>query len=294
MNTKGRLLKRFPSIEELHNKTPWKPFEQPSSSTKSRKGWATKPMAKHTGRKITPRKRVVKLVNRQRIEKATRAKDYTVQKGQQTAQTAKEKTGQAKDVVAEKTSGITNKAVDMSKKGASYVGEKAVAAKDVALESGKATAGKVAGAVKDKALVAGWSAAEFASDKAAVLRRRWQMWHPGLRGTKDVLVDVGKKTKDMVVATGESAKDYAARKKTEKKRELEAKNSKVNGLVRNKKKVRSIKAVVVTGYSYIKEGYFEHSGGGGRREWWRCNAGDRGDVGGNRTEYEGLAVGGAR
>lgn len=124
-------------------------------------------------------------------EKAARAKDNTLEKGQQTGQQAKEslssaaqtaiekaaiakdytleKSVQAKDIIAEKTSRVTESAVDVTKRGAGNVGEKAVAAKDIALETGKTTVGyvgKVVGVVKDKAVVAGWSAVEFASDKA--------------------------------------------------------------------------------------------------------------------------------
>nr|GEX54756.1 hypothetical protein [Tanacetum cinerariifolium] len=159
-------------------------------------------------------------------EKAAKAKDYTL-----------EKSLQAKDVVAEKTTGIAGATVDVTKKSASYVGEKVAAAKDVAVETEKTTVGvvsKVAGVVKDKAVVTGWSAAEYASDKAVGVTETMANVTAGVAGyagdtvvkTKDVLVDVGKKTKDMVVSTEESVKDFAARKKAEKQRELEAKNSK--------------------------------------------------------------------
>ncbi|KAI3818822.1 hypothetical protein L1987_12643 [Smallanthus sonchifolius] len=179
-------------------------------------------------------------------EKATKAKDYTVEKGQE-----------AKDVVAEKTIGLTETVVDVSKKGAGYVGEKAVAAKDIAVDAGKTTVGyvgKVAEVVKDKAVVAGWSAAEFASDKAVGATETVANVSSTVAGfagdtvvaTKDV-VGVGKKTKDMVVATEESAKDYASRKKAEKQRELEAKNSRGEGEWAGKE----------------HEAGFEHEGGGG-------------------------------
>ncbi|KAI3732117.1 hypothetical protein L1987_63314 [Smallanthus sonchifolius] len=193
-------------------------------------------------------------------EKATKVKDYTVEKDQE-----------AKDVVAGKTSGLTETVVDVSKKGASYVGEKAVAAKEVAVETGKTTVGyvgKVAEVVKDKAVVAGWSAAEFASDKAVGATETVANVSSAVAGlagdtivaTKDV-VGVGKKTKDVVVATEESAKDYAARKKAEKQRELEAKNSKDEGEWAGKE--HEVGFEHQAGGGFVEEGDFEPQGAAG-------------------------------
>lgn len=68
--------------------------------------------------------------------------------------------GQTNEAVA----GLIDTAADVSERGASYVGETAVAGKDITLEAGK-TAGeyvsKAAGVLKDVATVAGWKAAEI-------------------------------------------------------------------------------------------------------------------------------------
>ncbi|GJU98309.1 hypothetical protein Tco_1327580 [Tanacetum coccineum] len=168
-------------------------------------------------------------------EKAAKAKDYTL-----------EKSVQAKDVVAEKTTGIAEGGV----------------------------------VVKDKAVVTGWSAAEYASDKAVGVTETVANVTAGVAGyagdtvvkTKDVLVDVGKKTKDMVVSTEASVKDYAARKKAEKQRELEAKNSKDEGEFweeETETKKGYDKWGGDQGYNQggmMQEGDFEYQQGGGKAE----------------------------
>nr|GFC28303.1 hypothetical protein [Tanacetum cinerariifolium] len=118
------------------------------------------------------------------------------------AETIGNVSSKAKDVVADTTRGLVNIAVGACQKGASYVGNTAIKGKDITLEAGKTTAeyagkaagttmglaktmvsegkdvaletgrttvdyaGNTAGVVRDVGLVAGWNAAEFASDAA--------------------------------------------------------------------------------------------------------------------------------
>ncbi|KAH0651170.1 hypothetical protein KY285_031284 [Solanum tuberosum] len=174
-------------------------------------------------------------------QSAQQAKDYTMEKTGDTKDYTMQKTGEAKDYVAQKTGEIQ----EQSKGAASYVGEKAAQVKDVTLETGKGAvgyAGKVAETVKDKAVVAGWGAAHFTAEKAADATKAIAGVTSTVAGyaggttvaAKDLVVDAGKKTvgfaedtlaaaKDYVVSAEESAAEYAARKKAEAERELEAK-----------------------------------------------------------------------
>lgn len=92
-------------------------------------------------------------------------------------------------------------------------------------------------------MLAGWAAAEYTADKIVGATEVVANVTSGVAGyaggkvaAKDVVAGAGQKTmgyageklaavKDTLVATEESAKDYAARKKAEKERELEAKKS---------------------------------------------------------------------
>nr|GEX64846.1 hypothetical protein [Tanacetum cinerariifolium] len=161
-------------------------------------------------------------------------------------------TGQVKDVVADKTMGVLDTAMDMGKRGANYVGEMAVGGKDITLEAGIRTAeyaGKAAGVLKDADLDVGWNITKFAGDTAVgkaetvgnvsreVGKARWnaieyvgdkamgatEMMGNMTRGaaglvgdtavaTKDVLSSVGTKTGEMIA----SAEERAARNLAEK------------------------------------------------------------------------------
>ncbi|KAH0744018.1 hypothetical protein KY290_032011 [Solanum tuberosum] len=175
------------------------------------------------------------------MQKTGEAKDFVAQKRGDTKDYTSQRTGEAKDYVAQKTGEIQ----EQSKGAASYVGEKAAQVKDVTLETGKGAvgyAGKVAETVKDKAVVAGWGAAHFTAEKAADATKAIAGVTSTVAGyaggttvaAKDLVVDAGKKTvgfaedtlaaaKDYVVSAEESAAEYAARKKAEAERELEAK-----------------------------------------------------------------------
>ncbi|TMW98712.1 hypothetical protein EJD97_003614 [Solanum chilense] len=216
-------------------------------------------------------------------ESAQRAKDYTMQKTGDTKDYTMQKTGEAKDYVAEKTGEIK----EQSKGAASYVGEKAAQVKDVTLETGKGAvgyAGKVAETVKDKTVVAGWGVAHFTAEKAADATKAIAGVTSTVAGyaggttvaAKDLVVDAGKKTvgfaedtlaaaKDFVVSAEESAAEYAARKKAEAERELEAKKLQEHTKEENRggskidEKERGFKSKEET-----EESYFEEHGGGGK------------------------------
>ncbi|XP_011100212.1 embryonic protein DC-8-like isoform X2 [Sesamum indicum] len=128
-----------------------------------------------------------------------------------------------------------------------YTAKKAVAAKEVAVESGKGVAeytGKVAAEVKDHAIVAGWGATHYTLEKAAEATKAVAGITSSVAGytgekvvvAKDKVAGAGKSlagyagekiaaAKDAVVATEESAAEYAARKKAAAEKELEAKRA---------------------------------------------------------------------
>ncbi|KAK4438786.1 hypothetical protein Salat_0213200 [Sesamum alatum] len=132
-------------------------------------------------------------------------------------------------------------------KAKNYTAEKAVAAKEVAVESGKGAAeyvGKVAAEVKDHAVVAGWGATHYTLEKAAEATKAVAGVTSSVAGytgekvvaAKDKVAGAGKSlagyagekiaaAKDAVVATEESAAEYAARKKAAAEKELEAKRA---------------------------------------------------------------------
>ncbi|KAG5597212.1 hypothetical protein H5410_038444 [Solanum commersonii] len=158
------------------------------------------------------------------MEKTGEAKDYVAQKTGDTKDYTSQNTWEAKDYVAKKTGEIQEQSKGAARKGA--VG----------------FAGKVAETVKDKAVVAGWGAAHFTAEKAADATKAVAGVTSTVAGyaggttvaAKDLVVDAGKKTvgyaedtlaaaKDYVVSVEESAAEYAARKKAEAERELEAK-----------------------------------------------------------------------
>ncbi|XP_047335917.1 seed biotin-containing protein SBP65-like [Impatiens glandulifera] len=175
-------------------------------------------------------------------EKATPVKDTLADKTKQAkdtitaaAQQAKEKVVTSEAVVpssAEKVKGAT---VGTVQKIGGYVGEKAVAAKDMAVEAGKTTVGytgKVAVDVKDKAVVAGWGVANFTTEKTVAATKAAAGAVGGVAGyvgektgaAKDTVTGfVGEKivnAKDAVVSAEESLAEYTARKKAEADREL--------------------------------------------------------------------------
>ncbi|KAK7335452.1 hypothetical protein VNO80_27298 [Phaseolus coccineus] len=175
---------------------------------------------------------------------ATQAKDAAVETGQQgcavtkdtissAAKTASEKTAP----VAEKTKGYTLQVAEKAKSAggttASYVGEKAGQAKDVAVEGGKSAAGyaaKVAADLKDRATVVGWAAAHFSTEKtvegtkAAAHLVEGAAGYAGQKAAELASMSVGA-VKGLAASAGESAKGYTARKKEEAQRELEAKRA---------------------------------------------------------------------
>ncbi|KAL0443860.1 UNVERIFIED_CONTAM: hypothetical protein Slati_2108700 [Sesamum latifolium] len=128
-----------------------------------------------------------------------------------------------------------------------YTAEKAVAAKEVVVESGKGAAeyvGKVAADVKDHAVVAGWGATHYTLEKAAEATKAVAGVTSSVAGytgekvvaAKDKVAGAGQSlagyagekiaaAKDAVVATEESAAEYAARKKAAAEKELEAKRA---------------------------------------------------------------------
>ncbi|ESW21747.1 hypothetical protein PHAVU_005G096300 [Phaseolus vulgaris] len=175
---------------------------------------------------------------------ATQAKDAAVERGQQgyavtkdtissAAKTASEKTAP----VAEKTKGYTLQVAEKAKSAggttASYVGEKAGQAKDVAVEGGKSAAGyasKVAADLKDRATVVGWTAANFSTEKTvegtkiAAHLVEGAAGYAGQKAAELASMSVGA-VKGLAASAGESAKGYTARKKEEAQRELEAKRA---------------------------------------------------------------------
>ncbi|QCE09742.1 hypothetical protein DEO72_LG10g965 [Vigna unguiculata] len=178
------------------------------------------------------------------VQVATQAKDAAVEKGQQgcaitkdtissAAKAASEKTAP----VAEKAKGYTFQVAEKAKSAggttASYVGEKAVQAKDVAVEGGKTAAGyaaKVAGDLKDRAPVVGWAAAQFSTEmtvegtKAVAHVVEGAAGYAGQKAAELASKSVGA-VKCLAASAGESAKGYTARKKEEAQRELEAKRA---------------------------------------------------------------------
>ncbi|KAK6119978.1 hypothetical protein DH2020_046266 [Rehmannia glutinosa] len=101
-------------------------------------------------------------------------------------------------------------------------GEKAVAAKDVAAESGKGAAGYV-GKVKDQAVVAGWGATQYTLEKVAEATK-------AVAGAGKTVVGYAEEkiaaAKDVVVANEEKAADFAARKKAEAQKASHHENDK--------------------------------------------------------------------
>ncbi|KAI3744890.1 hypothetical protein L1987_57986 [Smallanthus sonchifolius] len=170
-------------------------------------------------------------------------KDITLETGKATAEYARKAAGVAKEATNHGVAGLVegtalatekvaqktfDTVVDVGKKGASYIGEKAVAGKDISLETGKATAeyvGKGASVVKDATLVGGWSALECAGDTAAGVTESMEDVSVGVgglvenaavatevaagkaTGLKDVVVDMGKKGASYIVEKGVEGKD---------------------------------------------------------------------------------------
>ncbi|XP_076883925.1 uncharacterized protein LOC143532899 [Bidens hawaiensis] len=113
---------------------------------------------------------------------------------------------------------FTDAAVDVGKKGATYLGEAAVAGKNVAVETGKTAgefAGKAAGVAKDAALVAGYGAAELAGEATTGVAESMENLNYGVSGiiegtanAVEAVVGAGKRGvgtgKDIAVGTGKT------------------------------------------------------------------------------------------
>ncbi|RDX82167.1 Seed biotin-containing protein SBP65, partial [Mucuna pruriens] len=174
---------------------------------------------------------------------AKQAKDATLEKGQQGYATTKDTISSAAKTASEKTApvvekakGYTLQAAEKAKSAggttASYVGEKAVQAKDITVEGGKSAAGyaaKVAADLKDKATAAGWTAAHFSTEKtvdgtkAAAHVVEGAAGYAGHKAAQLASMSAGA-VKGLAASAGDSAKGYTAKKKDEAWRQLEAKN----------------------------------------------------------------------
>ncbi|KAI3795230.1 hypothetical protein L1987_37879 [Smallanthus sonchifolius] len=128
----------------------------------------------------------------------------------------------ATELAAGKATGLKDVVLDMGKKGASYIVEKGVEGKDITLETGKTTVGyvgKAADVVKDATLVAGWSAAEVASDTAAGVTESMESLNAGVaglvEGTALATEGVAQKTFDtgkyIAVGTGKTSAEYVGK-----------------------------------------------------------------------------------
>ncbi|KAK8566097.1 hypothetical protein V6N13_021169 [Hibiscus sabdariffa] len=194
---------------------------------------------------------------RRNIDKAKESAnqaDYTKEKGQQateTAQYATEKGGQVTDTVrraaqqaAEKGGQAKDTIVEGAKKTSQYIAEKGTETKDTVAETlssaGRTSAdytapkmeqaGEVAGDMKDRAVVAGWNAAHYTTEKAVEGTKAAARMVEGAaeyagQKSKELAATSLRAAKDSASAAGETMKDYTARKKEEAARELEAKRS---------------------------------------------------------------------
>lgn len=158
----------------------------------------------------------------QAMEKAAQAKDATVEKTQQGYEATK-------DTVSSAAKTATEYATPVAEKAKSAV----VQAKDVTVETGKTAAevaSKVAVDLKDKATVAGWTAAHYSTKltvdgtKAAAHAVEGAAGYvvPKAAGLALKSVDV---VKGLAASAGETAKEFTAKKKDESWREYETKRA---------------------------------------------------------------------
>ncbi|KAK7263728.1 hypothetical protein RJT34_31322 [Clitoria ternatea] len=152
-------------------------------------------------------------------------KEVTREKGQQGHLSPQDK-GQHGYDAAKGTVG------DVIKSAGDTIGEKAAQAKEVTVETGKSAA-EVAGDLKDRASVAGWSAAHYSAEmtvegtKAVTNVVKGVAEYAGQKASEFAGKSVDT-AKGLAASAGENAKEYTARKKGEAERDLEAKREAQN------------------------------------------------------------------
>ncbi|WVZ02485.1 hypothetical protein V8G54_023291 [Vigna mungo] len=147
--------------------------------------------------------------NKQANEEGTQEKDFTREKGRQE--------GNLEGDTVDKTGGGIN---------GENVGEEAV-------EIGKIASSKMAADLRERAIVTGWSAAQYSTEmtvevaKAATTIVEEAVEYLGQKAYELAAKSVDTAT-GLAAATGENAKEYTARKKKEAERALEAKRETQN------------------------------------------------------------------
>ncbi|XP_023534218.1 seed biotin-containing protein SBP65-like [Cucurbita pepo subsp. pepo] len=221
------------------------------------------------------------------IPRGTEEAEDTVEEGNQYTglETVKETLTSAAKTAKDYTAPIAEKAKDYTvsagRTTAHYLGEKAVVAKDVAIESGKVAAGyagKAAEDLKDKTAVAGWSTAHYSCDtavegtKAAARLVKGAAEYAGAIAAKPLSA-----AKNVAESTGETVKDYTARKKEEAQRESMYKQTEKDSMY------EKTKETFEGGIEEVKERGGER-GGENRVEEDRSDGGILGAIG--ETIYE--------